>query len=58
MWWQWKGPQPSPKIVDFMNKTYPSDWTYADFAAEFRAELYGNYRSLFCDAVSMSIAFF
>jgi alpha-L-fucosidase len=42
LWWQWKGDQPSAKVVAFMNKTYPSDWTYADFANQFRAELYGN----------------
>jgi alpha-L-fucosidase len=47
MWWRWKGDKPDPKIVDFMNKTYPSDWTYADFASQFRAEFYGNYRSSF-----------
>ncbi len=47
MWWRWKGDTPDPKTVDFMNKTYPSDWTYADFASQFRAEFYGNYRSSF-----------
>jgi hypothetical protein len=47
MWWRWKGDTPDPKTVAFMNATYPPDWTYADFAAQFRAELYGNYRSLF-----------
>jgi hypothetical protein len=41
MWWAWKGTKPNPRIVDFMNKNYPADWTYADFAAQFRAELYG-----------------
>ncbi len=44
MWYEWKGPKPSPKVVEFMNKTYPPDWTYADFAAQFRAEFYGKYR--------------
>jgi hypothetical protein len=42
MWWNWKGNKPDPYIVDFMNRTYPSDWTYADFAKQFRAEFYGN----------------
>jgi hypothetical protein len=42
-WYQWKGPNPSAQIVDFVNKNYPSDWTYADFANQFRAELYGEY---------------
>jgi hypothetical protein len=26
-----------------MNQYYPPDWTYADFAAQFRAELWGKY---------------
>ncbi len=41
MWWAWKGTNPNPGTVAFMNKFYPDDWTYADFAAQFRAELYG-----------------
>ncbi|CAF1379535.1 unnamed protein product [Adineta steineri] len=40
MWWAWKGDNPSSDIVSFMNKTYPADWTYADFASQFRAEFY------------------
>ncbi len=47
MWWNWKGTHPNAKLVAFMNATYPPDWTYADFAAQFRAEFYGNQRSLF-----------
>ncbi len=47
MWYRWKGPKPSAQVVAFMNKTYPPDWTYADFAAEFHAEFYGKYRSFF-----------
>ncbi|CAF3984079.1 unnamed protein product, partial [Rotaria sordida] len=43
MWWAWKGDNPNPDTVAFMNKNYPPDWTYADFAAQFHAELYGNY---------------
>jgi alpha-L-fucosidase len=38
-WWFWKG-QPQPNVVEFMNKFYPPNWTYADFAKEFRAEFY------------------
>jgi hypothetical protein len=38
---EWKGPHPNPEVVAFMNRTYPPDWTYADFAAQFRAELFG-----------------
>jgi hypothetical protein len=41
MWWAWKGTNPNPDTVAFMNKNYPADWTYADFAPQFRAELYG-----------------
>jgi hypothetical protein len=44
VWWQWKGTNPDPNVVAFMNKTYPPDWTYADFAAQFHAEFYGNYK--------------
>ncbi len=42
MWWAWKGSNPDKNLVAFMNKTYPPDWTYADFASQFRAEFYGN----------------
>jgi alpha-L-fucosidase len=44
IWWQWKGSKPDPRVVAFMNKTYPPGWTYADFAAQFHAEFYGKYR--------------
>ena len=44
MWYFWKGPTPDAGIVAFMNRTYPPDWTYADFAAQFRAEFYGTYK--------------
>jgi len=47
MWWYWKGTNPSRGVVEFMNRTYPPDWTYADFAAQFRAELYGKHTSFF-----------
>ncbi|CAF4791929.1 unnamed protein product, partial [Rotaria sp. Silwood2] len=40
MWWDWKGDKPNPKLVDFMKKNYPPDWTYADFAEQFHAEFY------------------
>jgi alpha-L-fucosidase len=42
MWWLWKGSNPDPAYVAFMNKNYPPDWTYQDFAEQFRAEFYGN----------------
>jgi hypothetical protein len=29
MWWDWKGTNPNPATVAFMNKFYPADWTYA-----------------------------
>ncbi|XP_061185892.1 alpha-L-fucosidase-like [Saccostrea echinata] len=38
-WWFWKG-QPQSDIVNFMKKYYPPNFTYADFAKEFRAEFY------------------
>ena len=41
VWWYWKGDNPDPNVVAFMSKNYPSDWTYADFASHFHAELYG-----------------
>ena len=41
MWWYWKGEKPQPEIVSFMKKNYPPDWSYADFAQGFHAELYG-----------------
>jgi hypothetical protein len=47
LWYRWKGPDPSPDVVDFMSKNYPPDWTYADFANQFRAELYGKCLWLF-----------
>ncbi|UJR23862.1 hypothetical protein I4U23_026835 [Adineta vaga] len=40
MWWAWKGDNPNPETVAFMEKNYPADWTYADFAREFRAEFF------------------
>jgi len=47
MWYRWKGPIRNPSVAAFMEKFYPPDWTYADFAAEFRAELFGIHRSFF-----------
>lgn len=41
MWIYWKEGGPTSSIVKFMNRTYPSDWTYPDFAPQFRAEFYG-----------------
>jgi alpha-L-fucosidase len=38
-WWFWKG-QPQSDIVSFMKKFYPPNFTYGDFAKEFRAEFY------------------
>ena len=39
-WNQWKGPDPDKDVVAFMNKNYPPDFTYADFAQEFKAEFF------------------
>jgi len=47
MWWHWQGNDPDPKLVDFMKKNYPSDWTYADFASHFRAELFSENKFLY-----------
>jgi len=38
-WEQWKG-QKQANVVDFMNKNYPPDFTYPDFAPMFKAELF------------------
>ena len=38
-WYYWKI-KPSPSIVNFMKKNYPPDFTYADFAPMFKAELF------------------
>ena len=37
-WNYWKSGV--PKYVDFMKKNYPPDFTYGDFASEFKAEFY------------------
>ncbi|XP_078339789.1 alpha-L-fucosidase-like [Crassostrea virginica] len=39
-WYWWKGPKPSPDVVTLMEKFYPPSFTYADFAAQFKAEFY------------------
>jgi alpha-L-fucosidase len=52
MWYRWKGPNASAEVVAFMNNTYPPDWTYADFAAEFRAEFFGKSTLFFSCFVS------
>ncbi|CAF1294954.1 unnamed protein product [Didymodactylos carnosus] len=39
-WYSWKGSNPNPQVVEFMNKNYPPDFTYADFAEQFHAEFY------------------
>lgn len=38
-WWSWKG-QALPAVVDFMQKNYRPDFTYADFAPMFTAEFF------------------
>jgi alpha-L-fucosidase len=38
-WWYWKGVH-DKTIGDYMKKNYPQDWTYADFASQFRADLF------------------
>jgi alpha-L-fucosidase len=39
-WYDWQGLFKKQEVVDFMNKHYPDDFTYADFAAQFRAEFF------------------
>ena len=38
-WWYWKGSH-SKEQTDFMNRTYPPDFKYADFAPMFKAEMW------------------
>lgn len=38
-WWDWEGVK-SPAVVNFMKDNYPPDFTYADFAKDFRAEFF------------------
>ena len=38
-WWDWQGSK-DDIIVRFMEKNYPANFTYADFAPMFRAELF------------------
>jgi len=37
-WYSWRTKDPS--VVDFMAKNYPPDFTYADFAPQFKAEFF------------------
>ncbi len=39
-WWKWKGTDPDKNVVEWMKENYPPDFTYADFAKQFTAELY------------------
>ena len=38
-WWYWKG-WPIKDYVDFMDKNYPPNFEYADFAKDFKAEFF------------------
>uniref|UniRef100_A0A0N4ZQ65 Putative alpha-L-fucosidase n=1 Tax=Parastrongyloides trichosuri TaxID=131310 RepID=A0A0N4ZQ65_PARTI len=38
LWYHWKGENPDPVVVRYMNKTYSSDITYFDFAKSFTAK--------------------
>lgn len=38
-WWDWLGSK-EQDVVDFMNKNYPPDFTYADFGNQFKAEFF------------------
>uniref|UniRef100_A0A0B7B2E0 alpha-L-fucosidase n=1 Tax=Arion vulgaris TaxID=1028688 RepID=A0A0B7B2E0_9EUPU len=35
-WYHWKGNKTFPSVVEFMKKNYPPNWTYADFAEQFK----------------------
>ncbi len=38
-WWDWQGIK-AKDVINFMEKNYPPDFTYADFAQSFKAEFY------------------
>nr|XP_011433349.2 alpha-L-fucosidase isoform X1 [Crassostrea gigas] len=38
-WWDWEGAK-TKTVVDFMKANYPPDFTYADFAKNFKAEFF------------------
>jgi len=38
-WWYWKGAR-DKDTVEFMEKNYPPDFTYADFAPQLKAEFF------------------
>lgn len=42
-WWDWKGAK-NPRAVLFMEENYKPDFTYADFAPQFKAEFYEPYK--------------
>ncbi len=50
-WWYWKG-EKSKDAIDFMAKNYKPGYSYADFAADFTAELFD--ASQFVDIVKHS----
>lgn len=39
LWYYWQGPSPNKDVIDYMAKYRPG-FTYADFAANFKAELF------------------
>ena len=38
VWYYWQNKD--PKVVDYIKKYFPSDFSYADVASSFRADLY------------------
>ena len=50
-WEYWKG-SPKPEVVNFMQRNYKPDFTYAAFARDFTAELYepGQWAKLFAES--------
>ncbi|CAJ0583919.1 unnamed protein product, partial [Mesorhabditis spiculigera] len=39
-WWYWQGPHPDKATIEYVSKNYAPDWSYADFARDFKAELF------------------
>lgn len=54
-WWHWKGSK-DKSYVDFMKKNYPPNFSYADFATDFRAEFFDP--NLWADLIAKSGARF
>ena len=62
-WHSWRSVR-DPRYLEFVKKNYPPGWTYADFAAQFKAEFFdpeGHYflaNVLICFHVSLLLSLF